>query len=170
MVFCRGCGAQIHETAPMCPRCGAPQEPAYSSDPADQRPRTFGTSVAICFNRYFQFGGRAPRAEYWYFVLFTVLVGVGADIVDAVWLGFGQRVFSGIVNIAFFIPGLAVLTRRMHDLDRSGWWWLLMFIPLIGWLVLLIWACTRGSNGPNRYGPDPLRGIGVPISAAAAAE
>lgn len=157
MVFCRGCGAQIHESAPMCPKCGALQDPS-SSYGEDQRPRTFVSSIAICFNRYFQFRGRAARAEYWYFVLFTILLGVGADLIDAVWLRSGLEVFGSIVNIALFIPSLAVWTRRMHDLDRTGWWWLLILLPLIGWLILLVWTCTAGTRGPNRYGPDPLGG------------
>lgn len=168
MVFCRGCGAQIHESAPMCPKCGALQD---SSMPAaeDQRSRTFVNSIAICFNRYFQFGGRAPRAEYWYFTLFATLVGFGAGFADGVWFGPQIRVFGSIVNVALFIPSLAVWTRRVHDLDRTGWWWLLAFLPVIGWLILLIWACSPGTRGPNRYGADPLRGSPLwPTSASAA--
>lgn len=162
MVFCRGCGAQIHESAPMCPKCGALQD-ASSPAAENQRERTFVSSIAICFNKYFQFSGRAPRAEYWYFVLFTTLVGFGAGFADGIWFGSRARVFSLIVNIALFIPSIAVWTRRMHDLDRTGWWWLMWFLPVIGWLILLIWACSRGTRGPNRYGTDPL---GAPAWAA----
>lgn len=166
MVFCRGCGAQIHESAPMCPKCGALQELSLP-DGEDQRPRTFVNSITICFNRYFQFRGRAPRAEYWYFALFTALVGLGAGFVDGIWLGSQIRVFSSIVNIVLFIPSLAVWTRRMHDLDRTGWWWLLMLVPVIGWLILLVWACSAGTRGRNRYGSDPLAGPGVWAASAA---
>jgi uncharacterized membrane protein YhaH (DUF805 family) len=175
MVFCRGCGAQIHESAPMCPKCGAPQDLSRQSlsSPAaddDQRPRTFASSIAICFNRYFQFRGRAPRAEYWYFTLFTTLVGLGADLIDAVWFGSHARVFGGIINIAMFVPSIAVWTRRMHDIDRSGWWWLLAFLPIIGWIILLVWLCTAGTRGPNRYGSDPLGGSGAWAASVSAAE
>lgn len=148
----------------MCPKCGALQD--ASSPAAEDQPRTFVSSIVICFNRYFQFSGRAPRAEYWYFILFTTLIGFGAGFADGLWFGPDARMFSLIVNIALFVPGLAVWTRRIHDLDRSGWWWLLILLPIIGWLILLIWTCTAGTRGPNRYGPDPL---GAPTVWAASA-
>jgi len=56
--------------------------------------------------------------------------------------------------------------RRLHDTDRSGWWWLLALVPIVGWIILLVWNCSRGTRGPNRYGPDPL---GAPTSSRAAA-
>jgi uncharacterized membrane protein YhaH (DUF805 family) len=151
MVFCRGCGGEIHATAPMCPKCGAPQQ----LDQADRRNYSFGGSIALCFNRYVQFSGRSPRAEYWYFVLFTVLIGGGADLVDAVWLN-GSGIFSTIVNLAVFLPALSVYVRRLHDLDRSGWWYWLILVPVVGWVILFIWAVSRGTRGTNRFGPDPL--------------
>ena len=91
---------------------------------------------------------------YWYFVLFAMLVG----FVDGLWFGPQANVFSLIVNLALFIPSIAVWTRRMHDLGRTGSWWLLWFLPIIGWFVLLIWTCTPGTRWPNRYGADPLGG------------
>jgi hypothetical protein len=60
----------------------------------------------------------------------------------------------------FLLPGIAVGVRRLHDVDRSGWWLLLAFIPLVGTIILIVWFCTRGTPGPNRFGPDPLSGIG----------
>jgi uncharacterized membrane protein YhaH (DUF805 family) len=169
MTFCRGCGAKIHESAPMCPKCGATQDLSLQGT-EDQRPRTFGSSIAICLNRYFQFSGRAPRAEYWYFVLFTTLVGVGAGFVDGFWFGSQVKVFGLIVNCALFVPSLAVWTRRMHDLDRTGWWWLLIFLPIIGWLILLVWVCTAGTRGPNRYGANPNGGPNAWAASASPAQ
>lgn len=150
MMFCRSCGAQIHETAPLCPNCGAPQEVAL---PDDLRRRTFGSSVSICFARYATFRGRAPRAEFWYFTLFGFLVQLAADIADPVT---GTPVFSGIAALVLFLPSISVQVRRLHDLDRSGWWWWLLLIPVIGWIVMLVWDCTAGTPGRNSYGPDPL--------------
>ena len=61
------------------------------------------------------------------------------------------------MGLALFLPGLAVSIRRLHDLGRSGWYFLLILIPLIGTIILLIWFCMRGTVGPNQYGPDPLQ-------------
>jgi uncharacterized membrane protein YhaH (DUF805 family) len=151
MVFCRGCGAEIHSTAPMCPKCGAPQQPVQAA----RLNYGFGGSIALCFNRYVQFSGRSPRAEYWYFALFTTLISVGASIVDAIGLN-GSPVLATIANLAFFLPSLSVFVRRLHDVDRSGWWFLLALIPLIGWVILLVWLVSSGTRGANRFGPNPL--------------
>ncbi len=68
----------------------------------------------------------------------------------------GTTVVSPLFGLATFLPSIAIGVRRLHDLDRSGWWLLLVFIPLIGAIVLLIWYCAKGTAGPNRFGPDPL--------------
>ena len=104
---------------------------------------------------YVTFRGRAPRSEYWYWVLFVLLVSIAAGILDAALFPLVE--VSPLVSVAgllFLLPGLVVSIRRLHDLDRSGWWYLILFIPLIGWVVLIIWACMRGTLGANRFGPD----------------
>ena len=76
------------------------------------------------------------------------------------WLG-GRHVLDGrmsLGSLALFLPALALAVRRLHDLDRSGWWLLVGFVPIVGTIVLLVWFCTRGTEGPNRFGPDPLAG------------
>jgi uncharacterized membrane protein YhaH (DUF805 family) len=151
MVFCRGCGGEIHSTAPLCPKCGAPQQLVRT----ERINYGFGSVVALCFNRYVQFSGRSPRAEYWFFALFTTLISIGASVVDAIWLN-GSPALATIANLAFFLPALSVGVRRLHDRDRSGWWFWLILIPLVGAVILLIWLVSRGTRGPNRYGPDPL--------------
>jgi uncharacterized membrane protein YhaH (DUF805 family) len=151
MVFCRECGGQIHSTAPICPKCGAPQRAAGAGGAG----YSFRSAIALCFDRYVQFSGRAPRAEYWYFILFTLLVTFGAGFMDGVLLD-GRAVFSTIANLVFFLPVLSVGVRRLHDLDRSGWWYWLIFIPFIGAIILLVWFVTKGTNEANRFGPDPL--------------
>jgi uncharacterized membrane protein YhaH (DUF805 family) len=78
---------------------------------------------------------------------------LAALIID--WV-LGVYLISSLFGLAVFLPGLAVAIRRLHDLDRTGWWILLSLIPIVGWIILIIWDCTKGTNGPNRFGPDPL--------------
>lgn len=84
----------------------------------------FGDAIAVCFQKYVVFSGRARRPEYWYFVLFSLLVGIAASIIDVQILG-KKLEDTGpielIVNLALFLPGLAVLWRRFHDVGYSGW-------------------------------------------------
>lgn len=127
---------------------------AIPAQAEDRGPRSFTSAVSLCLKRYFQPGGRAPRSEYWYFFLFTVLVSIATSIAETMLGPSGSML--GLIDLAFIIPSITVLVRRLHDIDRSGWWWLIILIPLIGWIVLLIWACIRGTPGPNRFGPDPL--------------
>jgi len=71
---------------------------------------------------------------------------------------------TSLADLALFLPGLALAIRRLHDLDRSGWWFLLVFIPVIGAIILIIWACTKGTDGPNRFGPDRLAELAAQAS------
>ena len=72
----------------------------------------------------------------------------------------GFQLTTGIFSLVVLLPGIAVGVRRLHDLDRIGWWLLLAFVPLVGTIILIVWFCTRGTPGPNRFGPDPLAGVG----------
>ena len=101
--------------------------------------------------------GRARRPEYWWWVLFNVLVGLALGIIDLVLASVGiPAVLSNLANLAFLLPSLAVGARRLHDTDRSGWWLLLWLIPLIGWIIVIVFLCQRGTDGPNRFGSDDL--------------
>ncbi|EJW09686.1 Integral membrane protein [Rhodovulum sp. PH10] len=122
---------------------------------------TFGQAIASGFRNYATFTGRAPRSEYWYWALFTLVVGLVASAIDTVLFGPGTAVINNLASLALFLPGLAVGARRLHDLDRTGWW-LLLAVTVIGVVVLLAWFCFRGTDGPNRFGPDPL---GEPLPA-----
>jgi uncharacterized membrane protein YhaH (DUF805 family) len=117
----------------------------------------FGDAISSGFSNYVNFAGRAIRSEYWYWVLFVFLAEIVTAIIDAV---IGAQITTTIFGLAVLLPGLAVAIRRLHDLDRSGWWVLLALIPLVGAIVLLVWFCSRGTEGQNRFGPDPLAGIG----------
>lgn len=113
-------------------------------------------------NRYATFTGRARRAEYWYFFLVYFLIYVGLGFVDFVvgvfsW-GRGVGLLSGLFSLAMLVPSLAVAVRRLHDIDRSGWWLLIGLIPFIGGLVLFVFMCLKGTSGDNRFGPNPLAG------------
>ena len=106
-------------------------------------------------NRYIQFSGRAPRAEFWYFQLFFFLLAIGAAIIDATVLS-GLPVASAIVYLALLFPLISVFVRRLHDRNRSGWWYWAYLIPLVGPVLLFVWMVMRGTPGPNRFGPNPL--------------
>jgi uncharacterized membrane protein YhaH (DUF805 family) len=117
----------------------------------------FTQAISSGFSNYVDFTGRAVRSEYWYWVLFVVIASIVASIIDAV---LGIRLFNPIFGLAILLPSIAIGVRRLHDIDRSGWWLLLNFIPLIGAIVLIIWFCSRGTEGANRFGPDPLGALG----------
>ena len=112
----------------------------------------FAEAISSGFRKYVQFGGRATRSEYWYWTLFVIIATIVASIIDGI-LGIG--IISTVVGLGLFLPGLAVSARRLHDIDRTFWWVLLAF-TIVGALVLIYWACLRGTAGPNRFGPDPL--------------
>jgi uncharacterized membrane protein YhaH (DUF805 family) len=114
--------------------------------------------------KYAVFSGRARRAEFWYFVLFNLIVAIVLALIDTL-LGtttgvssFG--ILSGLYSLAVLIPTLALWVRRLHDIDRTGWWVLINLIPLIGTIVLLVFALTPGTPGSNQYGPDPKQATG----------
>lgn len=135
----------------------------------------FGPAIVSGFKRFADFKGRSSRSEYWYWVLFLVLVGWGLSglatflrLVSVMAGGSTVLVLSSIAvsivailfDLASIVPALALGVRRLHDVDKSGWWLLLEF-TVIGLIPLFIWFCTRGTLGPNRFGEDPL--IGEPV-------
>jgi uncharacterized membrane protein YhaH (DUF805 family) len=95
--------------------------------------------------KYADFNGRARRSEYWYFVLFNFIISV---VLNVAGLGIGTPFLSTIYSLAVMLPSLAVAVRRMHDVNKSGWY---ILIPIYN----LILACTEGTSGPNDYGTDP---------------
>ena len=99
----------------------------------------FAESITTCMGKYATFEGRATRSEFWWFYLFTLLLGWGAIIVGAVSLGLeGGQILQGVVNLIFLLPFLAVSCRRMHDIGKSGWSLLWMF-TIIGIPVVIYW-------------------------------
>lgn len=156
---CRNCAATIDGSAAFCPKCGATQLGAAEPGATAGAPfrRTFGNSISICLRHYVGFQGRAPRTEYWYFVLFGILCQIGAVIVGVIIGGSDAALgLHDLVGLALLLPTLAVSVRRLHDIDRTGWWLFIALVPIVGAILLLVWACTRGTRGPNRFGADPL--------------
>lgn len=150
MVFCQGCGQQIHESAPTCPHCGAPQQAVATVSPVlGGDGVSFGQAVSICFSKYAVFKGRARRSEYWYFVLFYTLVAFGVGIISGIA---ESQVLLGLMYLAFIIPSFSVACRRLHDSGRSGWWQLL-YLTGIGAIVVLVWLISAGDSSENKYGP-----------------
>jgi uncharacterized membrane protein YhaH (DUF805 family) len=112
-------------------------------------------SVATCFSKYVDFHGRARRSEYWWWVVFIIVVVLILRIAGGIIMGWDSGaggLLSGLFYLATLLPGLAVSVRRLHDTDRSGWWLLLGFIPIVGGLVLLYFMVQPGTLGPNRFG------------------
>lgn len=128
----------------------------------------FFQAVASCFKNYATFSGRACRSEYWFFTLFQFIVNFIAGIIDKTvlqdysytyYIGHHAQqagLLSVILWVVFLLPGLAVYFRRLHDVNKSAWWWLIAF-TIIGLIFpLFYWTCTKGTTGDNRFGPDPL--------------
>ncbi len=109
--------------------------------------------------KYAVFEGRAQRAEYWYFILFTILISIVLAFIDMGTGTFNQEtgfgVISGIYSLAVLIPTIAVGVRRLHDTNRTGWWILIGLIPLIGFIVLLVFFVMDSDPSANEYGENP---------------
>ncbi len=122
--------------------------------------------------KYATFSGRAQRAEYWYFALFNfIIIAVLMGIDTVLNLGGGDMgvgLLSGIYSLAVLIPGLAVAVRRLHDTDHSGWWLFIGLIPVIGFIVLLIWFVKDSQPGENSHGPNPKGVLGASAGSSSA--
>jgi len=121
----------------------------------------------VIFENYANFEGRARRAEYWYFALGTAIImfifyiigfaGIAMESTALMILGFGVY---GIIALATLVPSLAVGVRRLHDINKSGWYYLIGLIPFVGGIILLVWFFTDGNRSANDYGEDPKNPAG----------
>ena len=102
---------------------------------------TFTDSIKTCFNKYATFEGTASRSEYWWFLLFLVLGSLAANVIS--------ETLGALFSLATILPSIAAACRRLHDTDRSGWWQLIWIIPVIGWIILIVFLVQEGR--PNRY-------------------
>jgi uncharacterized membrane protein YhaH (DUF805 family) len=103
--------------------------------------------------QYVDFNGRARRTEFWMFALFNVIISAVLSLLDNVIGTYG--VLSGLYSLAVLLPGIAVTIRRLHDIGKSGVWILIAFVPVIGWIWLLILMVQDSQAGENQYGPNP---------------
>lgn len=99
---------------------------------------TFQESIRVCFSKYVEFTGRAGRPEYWWFMLFIVVVSVVLSMVS--------NTVSAVFSLATLLPSISAATRRLHDTGRSGWWQLIAFVPIIGWIVLIVFLAKEGTS------------------------
>lgn len=152
---CQKCGHENQTGANFCAACGAsldpfaappPVSPSATGRAGDERPMmSFGDAITTCLRKYAEFNGRATRAEYWWFYLFTLLVGWGSGIADS------SGTLSLLVNLALLLPTIAAAARRLHDTGRSGWWQLIAF-TVIGLIPLIWWLASQGDDGDNAHG------------------
>ena len=119
----------------------------------------FPTSISTCLlQKYADFSTRASRSEYWFYSLFILIISIVAIIIDTMILHYpieNDGPINLIVLVVTFIPSIAVNARRLHDVDKSGWWQLIVF-TIIGIPIFLYWVITKGTNGNNEYGEDSL--------------
>ena len=118
----------------------------------------FRVSVIKCFMLYTVFSGRAKRAEFWWFFLFSAIVGIIGSITDST---LGTRkvfedgntigLFQSMIQIVILLPGLSVGSRRLHDTNKTGWWQLLWIIPIFGWIPLIIFLSFPSNDDENKY-------------------
>ncbi len=123
---------------------------------------TLSQSVRSVLSKYATFTGRATRSEFWYWILFVFIVSLVVQLLDGVIIGplLGFAPFASdagdplsmLVGLVFFIPNIAVAARRLHDIGRSGWWQLLIFVPLIGFIVLIYWYVQPSQEDQNQFG------------------
>lgn len=112
---------------------------------------SFSDAIKTCFAKYADFSGRAKRSEFWWFVLFLFLVSFLLELL----LGSTGNLISGIFSLATLIPSLAVGARRLHDTNRTGWWQLIGIIPIVGWIILIVFMASEGDAADNQYGAAP---------------
>ena len=105
---------------------------------------TFQESIKVCFAKYADFTGRATRSEYWWFMLFIMLASTGASMTSSI--------LGGLFSLGTLLPSIAVATRRLHDTGRSGWWQLIVLVPVIGLIVILVFLAQEGKSDSQLSG------------------
>lgn len=119
----------------------------------------------LVLSKYAEFNGRSRRSEYWYFALTNMLIVFGLYIVMGLGIGMESSILMGlggglvgIYALATLIPSIAVLVRRLHDTGRSGWWYFIALVPVVGVFILLYFLAMDSAPGANEYGPNPKTG------------
>lgn len=124
---------------------------------------SFGAAVSTCFRKYATFKGRARRSEYWYWFLFNILVSfvlLGIDYSAHLVVLEDVRILTALFGLVVFVPSIAVSVRRLHDIGRSGWWYWIGIVPILGPIILLVFYVTDSKPEENEYGVSPKYGVG----------
>ena len=119
---------------------------------------SFSEAVKSGFDHYAKFDGRASRPAFWWWFLFTILVAIALQIMDGIIFN-ESMLLTIVVWLGLILPNLSVSIRRLHDTDRSGWWVLIGFVPIIGFIVLLVFYLQKSDPGGNSYGPPMAEGV-----------
>ena len=112
-------------------------------------PVGFGEAISQAFKNILTFNGRASRSAYWWFALFMFIVAIVVDVIGATS---GAKAIPYLVDGVILLLTLALQVRRLHDTNRSGFWWFIALIPIMGSIVLLVFNCLPGTPGPNKFG------------------
>ncbi len=178
--FCPNCGAKPDPLASICVACGHQLKPVKGTVGGKKVAENvdYGTgfvgAIKTCFHKYVDFSGRARRSEYWWFYLLGVIASIpmmigyvtmtenhpfyddyGLYTPDEFYVGLVFYILGWIVDLALFLPSLAVLVRRLHDTGKSGWLWLIALIPIIGFIILLVFLVQDSDPNSNDYGECP---------------
>jgi uncharacterized membrane protein YhaH (DUF805 family) len=113
-------------------------------------PVGFGEAISQAFKNILTFKGRASRSAYWWFSLFLFIIGLVVGIILGV--AAASQTIQYVFDAVVLVVALALQVRRLHDIDRSGYWSFIGLIPIVGAIVLLVFACQPGTPGPNRFG------------------
>lgn len=109
----------------------------------------------VILNHYADFNGRARRSEYWYFALVNACIGIVLSLLQRItgWNLFS--VLSGLVSLALLVPGLGLAWRRLHDIGKAGTWYFIVLVPIVGFILMIVWLCQDSQPGENQFGPNP---------------
>ena len=128
----------------------------------ERKDLTYTDAIKICFSKFADFSGRARRQEYWYFVVFNMLIQAALNALGRLVFGSDSNmasIFAGIYALVVLVPSLAVTWRRLHDVGKSGAYYFFMLIPVVGpvvgWIIVLIQLCKDSQPGENQYGVSP---------------
>ena len=119
----------------------------------------FFDSIKTCLKKFIVIKGRASRSEYWFFQLLFTPISIPAllfeDSTNDTYIIYAG--ISGILILLLFIPAITVTVRRFHDINKSGWFTLINFVPFLGWIIVLVMLIEKGTEGKNRFGDYPLK-------------